>query len=136
MKLIKRIFSILMVCLMLSGMLRIGVFAAGTQEEPIDAATKWFGYGVDTYLLNPTIAEGSNGLWYTMKAETAGVLPGRRVKEPWQPEPAPLCPRSTPSKTAPSFFLLQTFPPLHAAGVFDIITAHLPELTYFLYYTI
>lgn len=74
MKLTKRIFSILMVCLMLSGMLSIGVFAAGTQEEPIDAATKWFGYGVDTYLLNPTIAEGSNGLWYTLTADTAGVL--------------------------------------------------------------
>ena len=74
MKLTKRILSILMVCLMLTGMLSIGVFAAGTQEDPIDASTKWFGYGVDTYLLNPTIAEGSNGMWYTLTADKAGVL--------------------------------------------------------------
>ena len=71
----KRIISILLSCLMLVGMLSVGVFAAGTQDDPIDAKTKWFGYGVDTYLLNPTISAGTdNGLWYTLTAEQAGVL--------------------------------------------------------------
>ena len=74
MKLTKRILSILMACLMLTGMLSTGVFAAGTQEDPIDAGTKWFGYGVDTYLLNPSITQGSDGMWYTLTADKAGVL--------------------------------------------------------------
>lgn len=74
MKTTKRILSILISCLMLLGMLSVGVFAEGTQDNPIDAATKWFGYGVDTYLLNPAIAEGSDGMWYTLTAEQDGIL--------------------------------------------------------------
>ena len=70
----KRIISILLSCLMLVSMLSVGVFAAGTQDDPIDATTKWFGYGVNTYLLNPTIAEGSDGIWYTLTAEQDGIL--------------------------------------------------------------
>ena len=71
----KRILSVLLSCLMLAGMLSVGVFAAGTQADPIDAATKWFGYGVDTYLLNPTIAAGTtDGIWYTLTANKAGIL--------------------------------------------------------------
>ena len=70
----KKIISILLACLMLASLLSIGVVAAGTQDNPIDAATKWFGYGVDTYLLNPTIAEGSDGMWYTLTADKEGVL--------------------------------------------------------------
>ena len=75
MKTTKRILSILLSGLMLLSMLSIGVFAAGTQDDPIDAATKWFGYGVDTYLLNPTITAGAtDGMWYTLTAENEGVL--------------------------------------------------------------
>ena len=74
MKTTKRILSILISCLMLLGMLSVGVFAEGTQDNPIDAATKWFGFGVNTYLLNPSIAEGSDGMWYTLTAEKDGIL--------------------------------------------------------------
>ena len=76
MKTIKRILSIALSCLMLMGMLSVGVFAeTGSRDNPIDATTKWFGYGVDTYLLNPTIAAGAtDGIWYTLTAENAGVL--------------------------------------------------------------
>lgn len=74
MKTTKRIMSILLACLMLMGILSVGVCAAGTQDNPIDAATKWFGSGVDTYLLNPSIAAGSDGMWYTLTAKEAGVL--------------------------------------------------------------
>lgn len=74
MKTTKKILGILLACLMLVGMLSVGVCAAGTQDDPIDAKTKWMGFGVDTYLLNPTVAEGSDGMWYTLTAETAGVL--------------------------------------------------------------
>ena len=74
MKLTKRILSVLLACFMLMGMLSVGVFAAGSQDDPIDAATKWFGYGVNTYLLNPSIAAGSDGMWYTLTAEQAGIL--------------------------------------------------------------
>lgn len=74
MTMIKRALGILLSCLMLMCMLSVGVLAAGTQDNPIDAATKWFGYGVDTYLLNPSIAAGSDGIWYTLTAEKEGVL--------------------------------------------------------------
>lgn len=70
----KKLLGILLSCLMLMSMLTVGVFAAGTQADPIDAATKWFGYGVDTYLLNPTIAAGSDGMWYTLTADKEGIL--------------------------------------------------------------
>ncbi len=71
----KKILSILLSCLMLMSMLSVGVFADGTRDNPIDAKTKWFGYGADTYLLNPTIAAGNtDGIWYTLTAEQAGIL--------------------------------------------------------------
>ena len=74
MKKTKRILAILMACVMLACVMPMAVSAAGTQDDPIDAATKWFGYGVDTYLLNPTIAEGSGGMWYTLTADKEGIL--------------------------------------------------------------
>ncbi len=74
MKMTKNILSILLACVMLMSAPTIGVCAAGTQDDPIDAATKWFGYGVDCYLLNPSIAEGSDGMWYTLTAEQDGIL--------------------------------------------------------------
>ena len=74
MKNAKRILSILLATLLVMMALPMTVSAAGTQDDPIDAATKWFGYGVDTYLLNPTIAEGSDGMWYTLTADKAGIL--------------------------------------------------------------
>ena len=74
MKNLKRILSILAVCAMLLAVIPMTVAAAGTQDDPIDAATKWFGYGVNTYLLNPSIAEGSDGMWYTLTAEQDGIL--------------------------------------------------------------
>ena len=74
MKNAKRILSILMACVLLMMAMPMVVSAAGTQDDPIDAKTKWFGYGVDTYLLNPTIAEGSDGMWYTLTAEQEGIL--------------------------------------------------------------
>ncbi len=76
MKLTKRIISILLACLMLMGMLSVGVFAAdGTQDDPINANDKWFGYGVDCYLLNPTFAEGdTDGMWYELTVEQEGIL--------------------------------------------------------------
>lgn len=74
MKNCKRILSILLATLLVMMAMPMAVSAAGTQDDPIDAATKWFGYGVDTYLLNPTIAEGSDGMWYTLTAEDDGIL--------------------------------------------------------------
>ena len=74
MKNAKRILSILMTCVLLMMAMPMVVSAAGTQDAPIDAATKWFGYGVNTYLLNPSIAEGSDGMWYTLTAEQDGIL--------------------------------------------------------------
>ena len=74
MKNAKRILSILIACAMLMMAMPMAVSAAGTQDDPIDAATKWFGYGVNTYLLNPSIAEGSDGMWYTLTAEQDGIL--------------------------------------------------------------
>ena len=75
MKNCKRILGILLACLMLVVTMPMAVSAAGTKDDPIDASTKWFGYGVDTYLLNPTIAEGAtDGTWYTLTASKAGIL--------------------------------------------------------------
>lgn len=74
MKNAKRILSILIACAMLMMAMPMVVSAAGTKDDPIDAATKWFGYGVNTYLLNPSIAEGSDGMWYTLTADQAGIL--------------------------------------------------------------
>ena len=74
MKNAKRILSILMACVLLMMAMPMVVSAEGTQDDPIDAKTKWFGYGVNTYLLNPSIAEGSDGMWYTLTAEQDGIL--------------------------------------------------------------
>ena len=76
MKNAKKMAGILLACLMLLSSLSMGVCAAaGDQDNPINAETKWFGYGVDTYLLNPTISAGAtNGMWYTLTAKNAGVL--------------------------------------------------------------
>lgn len=74
MKNAKRILSILLACVLLMMAMPMVVSAAGTQDDPIDAATKWFGYGVNTYLLNPSIAENSDGMWYTLTAEQDGIL--------------------------------------------------------------
>ena len=75
MKTAKRITGILLACLLMVGLLAVSVSAAGTKEDPIDAQTKWFGYGVDTFLLNPTIAAGTtDGMWYTLTANKAGIL--------------------------------------------------------------
>ncbi|MBQ7088648.1 MAG: hypothetical protein IJN04_03305 [Clostridia bacterium] len=75
MKNMKRVFCVLLACTMLMMVMPMAVAAAGTQDDPINANEKWFGYGVDCYLLNPTIAEGTtNGVWYTLTAEKDGVL--------------------------------------------------------------
>ena len=75
MKLTKRILGILLACMMLMGMLSIGVFAEGTQENPINANDKWFGYGVDCFLMNTTLEAGDeDGVWYELTADQAGIL--------------------------------------------------------------
>ena len=75
MKNCKRILSILLAAMLVMMAMPMVVSAAGTKDDPIDAATKWFGYGADTYLLNPTIAEGTaDGIWYTLTAENSGIL--------------------------------------------------------------
>ena len=74
MKHMKRVFSVLLACLMLMMVLPMAVSAEGTQDNPINANDKWFGYGADCYLLNPTIAEGSDGVWYTFSPEQDGIL--------------------------------------------------------------
>lgn len=75
MKNAKRILSILMACAMLMMVMPMAVAAEGTQDNPINANDKWFGNGVNTYLLNPTIAEGTtDGVWYTFSPEQDGIL--------------------------------------------------------------
>ena len=75
MKNIKRVFSILLAVMMLLAVAPMTVSAEGTQDNPINANDKWFGYGVDCYLLNPTIAEGTaDGVWYTLTVEQEGIL--------------------------------------------------------------
>lgn len=75
MKKTKKMLGILLACLMLMSMLTVGVFAEGTQENPIDANAKWFGYGVDCFLLNTTIEAGdTDGVWYKLVADAAGIL--------------------------------------------------------------
>ncbi len=75
MKKTKKILSILLSCLMLMSLLSIGVFADGSQEAPINANDKWFGYGVDCYLLNTNLTAGdTDGVWYQLTADTAGIL--------------------------------------------------------------
>ncbi len=72
---IKRFISILLTCAMLMMVMPMAVAAEGTQDNPINANDKWFGYGVDTYLLNPTIAEGTtDGVWYELTVEQEGIL--------------------------------------------------------------
>ena len=74
----KKILSILLACAMLMSLLSIGVFAAaGDRDNPINANDKWFGYGADCYLLNPTLAAGdTDGVWYqlTADANNKGIL--------------------------------------------------------------
>ena len=72
----KKLLSILLTCLMLMSMLSVGVFAAaGTPNDPINANDKWFGYGVDTFLLNPALTAGdTDGIWYTLTADKNGIL--------------------------------------------------------------
>ncbi len=75
MKNCQRILSILLTCLLLMGVMPMAVAAEGTQDNPINANDKWFGYGVDCYLLNPTIAEGTtDGVWYELTIEQDGIL--------------------------------------------------------------
>ena len=71
MKKTKKILSILLACMMLMSLLSVGTFA----EDYIDANAKWFGYGVDCYLLNPTISDGdTDGVWYQLNVEQDGIL--------------------------------------------------------------
>lgn len=76
MKQTKRMIGILLSCLMLMSMLSVGVFAAaGTAEDPINANDKWFGYGVDCFLLNTTLDAGdTDGVWYELTADANGIL--------------------------------------------------------------
>jgi len=75
MKKTKKFLSILLAYLMLMSMTVIGVSAEGTQDDPINANDKWFGYGVDCFLMNTTLAEGdADGVWYQLTADKAGIL--------------------------------------------------------------
>ncbi len=76
MKMTKRVLGILLACMMLMSMLSIGVFAAeGDQNDPINANDKWFGYGVDCFLMNTTLEAGdSDGVWYELIADAAGIM--------------------------------------------------------------
>ena len=75
MKMTKRIVSVLLACLMLMSITVVAVSAEGTQENPINANDKWFGYGVDCYLLNPSFTEGdTDGIWYRLTVEQEGIL--------------------------------------------------------------
>ena len=72
----KKILSILLSCMMLLSLLSVGVFAAeGDQDNPINANDKWFGYGVDCFLMNTTLeANDADGVWYELTADAAGIL--------------------------------------------------------------
>lgn len=76
MKKTNKLLGILLSCVMLLSLLSVGVFAAtGTQDDPINANDKWFGYGVDCFLLNTTLEAGdADGIWYELTADTAGIL--------------------------------------------------------------
>ena len=77
MKKTKKILSVLLTCALLLGALSMNVVAAGTQSNPIDANAKWFGYGVDCYLLNTTLTAGdADGVWYKLIVgeEEGGIL--------------------------------------------------------------
>ena len=75
MKMTTKILSALLACLMLVSMTVISVSAEGTQENPINANDKWFGYGVDIFLLNPTLEPGdTDGIWYELTADANGIL--------------------------------------------------------------
>lgn len=76
MKKTTKILSALLACLMLVSLLSVGVFAAaGDQSEPINANDKWFGYGVDCFLMNTTLEAGdADGVWYQLTADAAGIL--------------------------------------------------------------
>lgn len=75
MKTMKRVFTVLLAVMMLLAVAPMAVSAEGTQDNPINANNKWFGYGVDCYLLNPSIAEGNtDGVWYELTVEQEGIL--------------------------------------------------------------
>ena len=75
MKNIKRVFSILLAVMMLLAVAPMTVSAEGTQDNPINANDKWFGYGVDCFLMNTTLEAGdADGVWYELTADQAGIL--------------------------------------------------------------
>lgn len=70
-----RIFSVLLACVMLMGIMPMTVSAEGTQDNPINANDKWMGYGVDCFLMNTTLeADDADGVWYELTADKAGIL--------------------------------------------------------------
>ena len=73
---IKRTLGVMLVCLMLMGMLSIGVFAEdGSLDNPINANDKWFGNGANCFLINTTLTAGdTDGVWYTLTADKNGIL--------------------------------------------------------------
>ena len=72
-----RIFSVLLACVMLMGIMPMTVSAEGTQDNPINANDKWMGYGVDCFLMNTTLeADDADGVWYELTADKAGDLLG------------------------------------------------------------
>lgn len=75
MKNIKRVFSVLLAVMMLLAVAPMTVSAEGTQDNPINANDKWFGYGVDCFLMNTTLeADDADGVWYELTADKAGIL--------------------------------------------------------------
>lgn len=71
MKKAKKILSILLTCLMLLSVFSVNTFA----EDYVDANATWFGYGVDCYLLNPSLAAGdADGITYKLDVEQDGIL--------------------------------------------------------------
>lgn len=75
MKNYKRFLGILLTALMLMSMLTVNAFAAGSQSDPINSNDKWFGYGVNCFLMNTDLAAGNTeGVWYELTADADGIL--------------------------------------------------------------
>lgn len=90
MKMTKRMIGILLACAMLMCAMPLAVSAAGTQDNPINANDKWFGYGVDCFLLNTTLAANdTDGVWYRLTADTAGILQLEHSSMATEETPAP-----------------------------------------------
>lgn len=90
MKMTKRMIGILLACAMLMCAMPLAVSAAGTQDNPINANDKWFGYGVDCFLLNTTLeANDTDGVWYRLTADTAGILQLEHSAMATEETPAP-----------------------------------------------